>query len=62
MKKWNAPEVAELNIAETAGGFLKLGFEGPLDIVFGDFTNKGNDKDGNNKDATTDTEVENGSL
>ena len=35
MKKWNAPEVAELDIAETAGGFIKIGWEGPLDIVFG---------------------------
>ena len=60
MKKWNAPEVAELNITETAGGFLKVGAEGPFNIVFGDFTNKdGSDKD-SDKDGTPDTE--NGSL
>lgn len=36
MKTWNAPEVQELSINETAGGFIKIGWEGPLDIVFGD--------------------------
>lgn len=35
MKTWNAPKVQELNINETAGGFIKIGWEGPLDIVFG---------------------------
>lgn len=36
MKTWNAPEVEELNINETAGGFLKIGYEGPFDILFGE--------------------------
>ena len=36
MKEWNAPEMVELNIAETANGFWKIGWEGPFDIVFGD--------------------------
>ena len=54
MKKWNAPEVAELNITETAGGFWKVGVEGPFNVVFGD-------KDGSNdskEDGTTNTEDE----
>lgn len=44
MKKWNTPEIAELNIDETANGFLPLEFEGtdtknPLYYIFND---KGN--------------------
>ena len=35
MKNWNAPEVQELNINETAGGFVKIGLEGPFNIIFG---------------------------
>ncbi len=38
MKKWNTPSITELNINETANGFLNVGFEGPYDIVFGDKT------------------------
>lgn len=37
MKKWNAPEVAELNINETANGLFNIEWETPLSIV-------GNDK------------------
>ncbi len=36
MKTWNAPEVKELNINETADGFFDVNWEGPFDIVFGD--------------------------
>lgn len=36
MKKWNTPEVKELNIADTANGFMDVDFEGPFDILFGD--------------------------
>lgn len=35
MKQWNTPDVKELNIAETANGFININWEGPLDIVFG---------------------------
>lgn len=35
MKTWNAPEVQELNINETAGGFWKVGLEGPFNVIFG---------------------------
>lgn len=37
MKKWNAPEVAELNINETANGLFNIEWETPFSIV-------GNDK------------------
>lgn len=37
MKKWNAPEVAELNISETANGKYNIEWETPWGIV-------GNDK------------------
>ena len=40
MKKWNTPDVTELNITETAGGVINFGFEGPFNIVFGDGSNK----------------------
>lgn len=33
MKTWNAPEVQELNINETADGFFNLDWESPLDIL-----------------------------
>ncbi|MCI6517405.1 MAG: hypothetical protein MR442_09565 [Lachnospiraceae bacterium] len=36
MKTWNNPEIAELNINETANGFWDVNYEGPFDIVFGD--------------------------
>lgn len=36
MKTWNAPEVQELSINETAGGFIKIGWEGPFGVIFGD--------------------------
>ena len=39
MKKWNTPSISELNINETANGFLNVGYEGPFDIVLGDKTN-----------------------
>ncbi|MBR6643583.1 MAG: hypothetical protein IKL28_07990 [Lachnospiraceae bacterium] len=57
MKKWNAPEVAELNIAETAGGFWKVGVEGPFNVVFGD--KDGGTNDNNKNDGTTGTEEDN---
>jgi len=44
MKTWNAPEVEELNINETAGGFFKVGYEGPFDIILGDKEDKEEDK------------------
>lgn len=28
MKAWNAPELEELNISETANGFWNIGYEG----------------------------------
>ena len=49
MKTWNAPEVQELNINETAGGFWKVGVEGPYNIVFGKEENK--DDGSGNKDT-----------
>lgn len=33
MKKWNTPSISELNINETANGFIDLGFEGKYGIV-----------------------------
>ena len=33
MKKWNTPEIAELNIDATANGFFDWDFESPLDII-----------------------------
>lgn len=44
MKKWNTPDVTELNITETAGGVINFGFEGPFNIVFGDGSNKDGEK------------------
>ena len=38
MKKWNTPSITELNINETANGIIKIGFESPLDILFGEKT------------------------
>lgn len=37
MKNWNAPEVEELNINETANGYFDINWETPFDMV-------GNDK------------------
>lgn len=50
MKTWNAPEVKELNINETANGILSVDWEGPFDIIFGDYGDKSN-----NNDSTPDT-------
>ena len=36
MKAWNKPEIAAIDINETAGGFLDVDFEGPLNLIFGD--------------------------
>ena len=43
MKTWNAPEVQELNINETADGYYDIDWESPLDILF-------------KKDSTPDTD------
>ena len=48
MKKWNAPEMVELNIAETANGYFNVDWEGPFGIVFGE----GKDDEGNKSDKT----------
>lgn len=53
MKKWNTPDVTELNITETAGGFLKVGWEGPFDVIFGDTPDKTDEK---NDSTTTEEE------
>lgn len=45
MKKWNAPEVAELNINKTANGYFDVDWEGPFGIVFGDGENKSDKED-----------------
>ena len=34
MKKWNTPEIAELNIDATANGYWNIDWESPLDIFF----------------------------
>lgn len=34
MKKWNTPEIAELNINETANGLIDIDWESPFDILF----------------------------
>ena len=34
MKTWNAPEVQELNINETADGYFDVDWEGPFDFLF----------------------------
>ena len=36
MKTWKNAEVVEVSINETAGGFFKIGWEGPFNVVFGD--------------------------
>ncbi len=36
MKAWNKPEIAAIDINETAGGFLDVDFEGPFGIFLGD--------------------------
>ena len=42
MKKWNAPEVAELNINETADGLFPATYEGILgDCLCGNDNNHG---------------------
>ena len=43
MKKWNAPAIAELNIEETAGGFIDIDWESPLNILFGFGKDSGDD-------------------
>ncbi len=48
MKKWNTPAVAELNVAETANGFLDVDWEGPFGVVCGDKSEQ--------KPSTPDTE------
>ena len=48
MKNWNAPELQELNINETANGFFNAGWEGPFDIFLGD-------RNGSDNDSTPDT-------
>lgn len=53
MKQWNTPEMQELNISDTENGFLNVGFEGPFNIVFGDYS----DKTDNKNDATTENEL-----
>ncbi len=50
MKTWNTPEVAELNVTETANGFFDIDWETPLSIL-------GNDKS-NQKPSTPSTETE----
>ncbi len=35
MKTWTTPAIAELGVEETANGFWKVGWEGPLNIIFG---------------------------
>lgn len=50
MKTWNAPEVKELNINETANGFFNVNWEGPFDVICGDYGDKSN-----NSDSTADT-------
>ena len=36
MKAWNKPEIAAIDINETAGGVWDVDFEGPLNLLFGD--------------------------
>ena len=45
MKTWNTPEVKELNINETANGLFNVNWEGPFDIVFGDYGDKSDNTD-----------------
>lgn len=45
MKTWNAPDVTELNISETANGYFNVSFEGPFDVVFGDRGDKSDSSD-----------------
>jgi hypothetical protein len=40
MKKWNTPEVIDVNISETADGLIDIGWEGPFNIVFADRSQK----------------------
>lgn len=58
MKKWNTPDVTELNIKDTANGFLKVGWEGPFDVIFGDC----GDKNGEKNDSTPDTNTTSGPV
>lgn len=45
MKKWNAPEFAELNISKTANGYFDVDWEGPFGIICADKDNAdSNDK------------------
>lgn len=52
MKKWIKPEIAELNISDTANGFWDVNWEGPLNIIFGDY----GDKSDNHNDSTPNTD------
>ncbi|MGN1187054.1 MAG: hypothetical protein ACI4R6_01055 [Lachnospiraceae bacterium] len=49
MKKWNAPEIAELNITETANGFFDSEYEGFF--VLNDSKKPVKPEDDNNSDA-----------
>lgn len=51
MKFWNKPEVQDLSINETANGFLDVNCEGPLNIVFGDKSNKNDSTPPTNTDT-----------
>lgn len=33
MKKWNTPEVAELNVTETANGLFDFDWESPFNVL-----------------------------
>lgn len=50
MKKWNTPDVTELNINETANGMFDVNWEGPYDFILGD-----HDKCDDQKPSTPDT-------
>lgn len=43
MKKWNAPAIAELNIDETANGFIDIDWESPFNVLFGFGKDSGED-------------------
>lgn len=59
MKKWNTPEVAELNISETANGLFPAMYEGVLgDCLCGNDANHGpltGHEDGKDDSSTPDT-------
>ncbi len=45
MKTWNTPAIAELGVEETADGIINIGWEGPLNLIFGDRKSKEEKKD-----------------